>query len=49
MRDVINKGLTEQEILDGARMAFEAGWSRVKLYFMAGLPYETDEDILGIP
>lgn len=48
MRDVINKGLTEEEILDGCRIAFEGGFNRVKLYFMMGLPTETDEDILGI-
>lgn len=45
MRNVINKGLTEEVILNGARMAFEGGWTRVKLYFMLGLPYETKEDI----
>ena len=48
MRNVINKGLTEEVILNGARMAFEGGWTRVKLYFMLGLPYETNEDIEGI-
>lgn len=48
MRNVINKGLTEEVILNGARMAFEGGWTRVKLYFMLGLPYETQEDIEGI-
>lgn len=48
LRDVINKGLTEEIILQGAAMAFEGGWSRVKLYFMLGLPTETDEDIRGI-
>lgn len=48
LRDVINKGLTEQVILDGATLAFEGGWTRVKLYFMLGLPTETDEDIAGI-
>ena len=48
MRNVINKGLTEEVILNGARMAFEGGWTRVKLYFMLGLPYETKEDIEGI-
>ncbi len=48
LRDVINKGLTEQVILDGATLAFEGGWTRVKLYFMLGLPTETEEDILGI-
>ena len=48
LRDVINKGLTEEVILKGARMAFEGGWTRVKLYFMLGLPTETEEDICGI-
>ncbi|MBO5209316.1 MAG: TIGR03960 family B12-binding radical SAM protein [Lachnospiraceae bacterium] len=48
LRDVINKGLTEEVILKGAALAFEGGWTRVKLYFMLGLPNETEEDILGI-
>ena len=48
LRDVINKGLTEEVILKGAGLAFEGGWSRVKLYFMLGLPFETEEDIRGI-
>ncbi|MCD8241393.1 MAG: TIGR03960 family B12-binding radical SAM protein [Lachnospiraceae bacterium] len=48
MRDVINKGLTEEVILSGAGQAFDGGWSRVKLYFMLGLPGETEEDIKGI-
>ena len=48
LRDVINKGLTEDDILKGAREAFEAGWNRVKLYFMLGLPTETREDMEGI-
>lgn len=48
MRDVINKGLTEEVILKGAGMAFDSGWSRVKLYFMLGLPTETEEDIKEI-
>ena len=48
MRNVINKGLTEEVILKGAGLAFEGGWSRVKLYFMLGLPFETEEDIRGI-
>ncbi len=48
MRDVINKGLTEEDILHGASMAFAAGWNRVKLYFMLGLPTETPEDMEGI-
>ncbi len=48
MRDVINKGLTEEDIIGGATEAFTGGWSRVKLYFMMGLPGETEEDIRGI-
>lgn len=48
MRDVINKGLTEEVILQGAWQAFQGGWNRVKLYFMLGLPGETDEDIAAI-
>lgn len=48
LRDVINKGLTKEDILNGAKLAFEGGWTRVKLYFMLGLPTETEEDILGI-
>lgn len=48
LRDVVNKGLTEEEILTGATDAFESGWNRVKLYFMLGLPTETAEDIEGI-
>lgn len=48
LRNVINKGLTEEDILGGAALAFEGGWTRVKLYFMLGLPTETDEDIRGI-
>ncbi len=48
LRDVINKGLTEEMILNGAGQAFEGGWSRVKLYFMLGLPTETEEDMKGI-
>ena len=49
MRNVINKGLTEEVIMNGATEAFKGGWSKVKLYFMLGLPTETDEDILEIP
>ena len=49
LRDVINKGLTKEMILSGATMAFESGWTKVKLYFMLGLPTETDEDIKEIP
>ena len=48
LRNVINKGLTEEVILQGAALAFEGGWTRVKLYFMLGLPTETPEDIRGI-
>ena len=48
LRDVINKGLTEEEILGGAREAFRGGWKKVKLYFMLGLPTETPEDRLAI-
>ena len=49
LRDVINKGLTEEEILNGASQAFAGGWNKVKLYFMLGLPTETEEDMLAIP
>ncbi len=48
IRNVINKGLTEEEILSGAAEAFRGGWSKVKLYFMLGLPTETEEDMRGI-
>ena len=48
MRDVINKGLTEEDILTGAGQAFEGGWNKVKLYFMLGLPTETREDMEAI-
>lgn len=48
LRDVINKGLTEEVILSGAGQAFEGGWNRVKLYFMLGLPTENEEDMKGI-
>lgn len=48
LRDVINKGLTEEIILEGAGSAFEGGWTRVKLYFMLGLPTETEEDMKAI-
>ena len=48
MRDVINKGVTEENLLDAVSAAFEKGWKSVKLYFMLGLPTETDEDIVGI-
>ena len=49
MRDVINKGLTVEDILGGANLAFKGGWNKVKLYFMLGLPTETDEDMKEIP
>ena len=48
LRDVINKNLTEEEILTTCMNAFSGGWNNVKLYFMLGLPTETDEDVLGI-
>ena len=48
LRDVINKNLTEEEILTTCANAFAGGWNNVKLYFMLGLPTETDEDVLGI-
>ena len=48
MRDVINKGLTEEVILNGAGQAFEGGWTKVKLYFMLGLPTETEDDMKEI-
>ncbi len=48
MRDIINKGLTNEELLRGVKTAFVAGWDKIKLYFMIGLPGETDADVLGI-
>ncbi len=48
LRDVINKGITEEQLMRGARDAFEGGWSSMKLYFMIGLPTETDADLDGI-
>ena len=48
MRDVINKNVTEEELLESCRVAFTGGWNGVKLYFMLGLPTETDEDVRGI-
>ncbi|NER35938.1 MAG: TIGR03960 family B12-binding radical SAM protein [Oscillatoria sp. SIO1A7] len=48
MRDIINKGLTNEELLRGVKTAFDKGWDKVKLYFMIGLPGETDADVLGI-
>lgn len=49
LRDVINKGLTKEAILEGAKAAFAGGWQKVKLYFMLGLPTETEEDMKEIP
>ena len=48
MRDVINKGVTEDDLMNAVRASFSQGWLRMKLYFMIGLPTETDEDVLGI-
>lgn len=48
LRNVINKGVTEEDLREACRAAFKAGWSAVKLYFMIGLPTETDEDLKGI-
>ena len=48
MRDVINKGVTEEDLMNAVAAAFKSGWNSVKLYFMIGLPFETDEDILAI-
>jgi radical SAM family uncharacterized protein/radical SAM-linked protein len=48
MRDVINKGLTNEELLRGVKTAWDKGWRQIKLYFMIGLPGETDEDVMGI-
>ena len=48
LRDAINKNVTEEDLLTSSRTAFSGGWSSVKLYFMLGLPTETDEDVLGI-
>ena len=48
LRDVINKGITDEDLLNGSRQAFLGGWDKVKLYFMLGLPTETDEDLYGI-
>lgn len=48
LRDVINKGVTEEDIFQTTKAAFENGWNRIKLYFMIGLPTETDEDVQGI-
>lgn len=48
LRDVINKNVREEELLESCRVAFEGGWNSLKLYFMLGLPTETDEDVLAI-
>jgi radical SAM-linked protein len=48
MRDVVNKGLTNEELLRGIKTAVEQGWDKIKLYFMIGLPGETDVDVVGI-
>ena len=48
MRDVINKNITEQDVMKSCSVAFEEGWSAMKMYFMIGLPTETDEDVAGI-
>ncbi|MEC4983276.1 MAG: TIGR03960 family B12-binding radical SAM protein [Oscillatoria sp. PMC 1068.18] len=48
MRDIINKGLTNEELLRGVKTAWEQGWDKIKLYFMIGLPGETDADVIGI-
>ena len=48
MRDVINKGVTEDDLMNAVRASFSEGWLRMKLYFMIGLPLETDEDVRGI-
>ncbi len=48
LRDIINKNVTEDDLFEAISAAFDAGWRRLKLYFMLGLPFETDEDVLGI-
>lgn len=48
LRDVINKGVDEEDLVNAVSYAFKEGWSKIKLYFMIGLPTETDEDVLGI-
>jgi radical SAM family uncharacterized protein/radical SAM-linked protein len=48
LRDIINKGLTNEELLRGVKTGFEQGWDKIKLYFMIGLPGETDVDVVGI-
>lgn len=49
LRDIINKGITKDDILEGCKKAFVLGWKKIKLYFMLGLPFETDSDIKDIP
>lgn len=49
LRNVINKGLTVDDIMNGSKQAFEGGWNKGKFYFMLGLPTETEEDMRGIP
>lgn len=49
MRNIINKGVSEEDLMNAVSAAFEAGWSKIKLYFMIGLPGETDEDVIAIP
>ena len=49
LRNVINKGLTVDNIMNGSKQAFEGGWNKVKFYFMLGLPTETEEDMRGVP
>ena len=48
MRDIINKNITEEQLLEAVQAAFESGWNSLKLYFMFGLPYEEEEDLAGI-
>ena len=48
MRDIINKNVTEEQLRNTCRIAFKGGWHTIKLYFMMGLPYETEEDVMGI-
>lgn len=48
MRDIINKGVTEEDLINSVSVAFRSGWATVKLYFMIGLPYETMDDVVGI-
>src|SRR5439155_18850647 len=48
LRDVINKNITEQDVMNSCSVAFEEGWSAMKMYFMIGLPTETDNDVIGI-